>query len=74
MAEQISLHEFLALLERMGLSDATAGALIGIAAHTVTRVRLSKEWPHRADSCARIKRFVEVNRDARERSDVRLTG
>lgn len=71
--EQV-LIEYLALVERLGLTDVTAAALIGISPHTARVMRLGRVLPMPVRCRAALRLFVERNRNAKTRSDLRLAG
>lgn len=65
-------EEFLGLIERLRLSDAAAGALVGISAHTVRIVRISRKAPAYRRCREAIDRFVALNRGVERRDQLRL--
>jgi hypothetical protein len=67
------VDEFLALVEQHGLSDLEAGALTGVAPATVKVVRLTRAAPKHPRPRASLAAFVEANRGAGSRAELRMT-
>ena len=72
MTDEEIVSELLALAVRLRLSDAAASALIGMSPHTYRVVRVTRQPPPAPRSRALLRQFVERNRAAQTRADIRL--
>jgi hypothetical protein len=73
MAEKDLLRAFLEIVKRHNLTDAEAAAFCGTSIPTVRIMRRGGVLPVQERPRSRIARFVETNRHARSRSELRLS-
>jgi len=72
MFDEKLFGDFLALCDRIGLSDTEAAVLTKLSPHTVRVCRLTRR-PPRTDRCRRqIVDFVSRNRAAQTRGELRF--
>jgi hypothetical protein len=68
-----TVEELLDLQDRLGLSEAALAGLIGISNHTLREIRLGRRLPHSKRGRVRVQDFVDRNRGASSRTDLRLS-
>ena len=72
MLDEDLLRAFLEIVDRHNLTDAEAAALCGVSIPTVRIMRRGRLLPVQERSRRHVVQFVEVNRGAISRADLRL--
>jgi hypothetical protein len=71
-ADQALIDEFVELAAKLRLRDVELAAATGLSAPTVRIVRLTRVAPSQQRCVVAIRSFVDRNRAARDRGDIRL--
>ena len=72
MTSRELIDSYVAILDRLGLSNATAAALTGLSEHTVRIVRLGRTLPKHERCRTAMAAFVSANKSAKCRADLRV--
>lgn len=72
MSDQELMERFLAIGERLKLSDTQVAVASGLAPYTVRMMRVGKTLPRQARCLSLITEFILRNRHAKQRGEVRL--
>jgi hypothetical protein len=71
---EVMFSEFIGLIDRLKLSDIEAAVLCHCSPHTIRHARVSRQPPGTVRACKKIAKFVEHDRNAAVREDLRLIG
>lgn len=64
--------DYCEILKRLALTDYAAAGCTGMSVHTIRMVRLARVMPGHERCRQALRRFVELNRAAQSRAEVRL--
>jgi hypothetical protein len=64
--------EYCEILKRLGLTDYAAAGCAGMSVHTIRLVRIGRVMPAHERCRQALRSFVELNRGAQTRAEVRL--